>query len=111
MAAGPLIVPLLFAALGIHLLVHALRPRARRTWSWGRGGGSVGLSRVSYAIVGMTLLLAGAVLFTGPHPPLLLAALLLASVLGVIVSGIVDTRRARRAHPLPDYGTSGGKHQ
>ncbi len=79
------------------LLDKALRRDARRTWSWGRGGGTVPLSRAAYGVWGITVLCTAWVLAQAPHPGPLAALALAGCLIAIAVVGISDHRAQRRA--------------
>lgn len=86
----------LFALLGLYFLQKALRPKARQSWGWGRGGGKVPLSRASCGVCGLAFLNIAALIARAPRPPLWLAALFMVLFLAILVMGFLDTRAYRR---------------
>lgn len=85
---------LLFGALAGNFLYKATVRSASRTWSWGRGGGTVPLSRFSYAVWGLTFVYIMAL--TGvrwqTQPPIAFGGLLCCFI-AVIVAGMIDSYR------------------
>lgn len=71
-----------------------------RRWGWGRTGEGAPLSRPSYAIVGVILLLVGYSCSAPAGPaPSLWVALMFACFIGMLVAGFVDTYLDRRRKP------------
>jgi len=95
----------LFVLLAVFFLQKAVRTRARRTWSWGRVGGQVPLSRAGYAIWGFTFAVVALLLALAPKPPLALGALLVLCVPAIMAVGCSDTRAYRRANEQEQSST------
>jgi len=91
------VVPMcLFASLGIYFLLKAVRRNSRRTWGWGRGGGEVPLSRLSYGIWGVIFLDIAVMLAHDGPPPGATIVILLAGFVAMIAAGTRDTIVYRR---------------
>ena len=93
---------LIFIGLSIFFLFKGLVPSASRTWSWGKVGGKVPLSRTSYCVCGLAFLNIAALISSGPKPPLLLAGLFMGFFLAVIAMGLLDTWVYRRKQKLKE---------
>jgi hypothetical protein len=96
---------LLFALLALYFLQKALRPKARRNWGWGRGGGSVPVSRSAYVLFAVTfLVIAGLLAWAPGPPPACLVALLMFCFLAIIGVGFRDTWSYRRGRDPSNSG-------
>ena len=84
---------LLFAFLGCFFLQKAIRPGAKQTWSWGRGGGAVPLSRWGYASWAAAFLSIAVIIVRAPNPPLALVVGFFVSFFAMLAAGFFDTRR------------------
>jgi Flp pilus assembly protein TadB len=89
---------LLFAVLGCFFLQKAIRRGAKQSWSWGRGGGAVPVSRWGYASWAITCFAIAVVITHPTAPPAASVLLLLAGFVASLVLGFVDTRRYHRTH-------------
>ena len=86
----------LFALLGLYFLLQAIRRNTRRTCGWGRGGGEVPLSRVSYGIFSVIFFdIALMLAYDGP-PPRTITIVLLVGFVAMIAAGTRDTIIYRR---------------
>jgi len=83
----------LFALLGCFFLQKAVRRGAKQSWSWGRGGGPVPVSRWGYACWAASFFTIAYIVSHGPsvHPAAVVTFLVcFFATLGV---GFLDTRR------------------
>lgn len=93
---------LLFALLGCFFLQKAIRPGAKQSWSWGRGGGPVPVSRWGYASWAVTFFSVAAIVARAPEPPMAFVVVFFVCFLAVLCAGFVDTHRydeSRRDEP------------
>jgi len=91
-------IPILaFILLGLIFCDKALRPGARRTWAWGRTGDGAQLSRLSYAMWGLTFFAIAFAAVGAPKPGLAAVAVIAFLFVSVIACGFADTRAARRS--------------
>lgn len=103
--SGSTWIPVLpFALLGVFFLQKALRAGARQSWSWGRGGGAVPVSRWGYACWAATFFAIAAIGAHAPRPPMTIVAALIVCFLATLGAGFVDTRRYRKAREDRDPG-------
>jgi Flp pilus assembly protein TadB len=87
---------LLFVLLGFFFLQKAVRPGARQSWSWGRGGGPVPVSRWGYAAWAATFFAIALVMAHGPRPSIAAVALFIVCFLATLGVGFIDTHRYRK---------------
>ena len=87
---------MLFTSACFLFLLKAIRKTARRNFWWGRSASKVPVSRLGYAIWGVSFLVIAAALFKGDNVPLTLLIVLVGSVLGIIMVGFWDTYVYRR---------------
>jgi hypothetical protein len=87
---------LLFVYLGCFFLQKAIRRGAKQSWSWGRGGGPVAVSRWGYASWAASFFAIAFIITQAPKPPPASVALLMACFLttlgGVALTRIATTR-------------------
>jgi hypothetical protein len=88
--------PGFFTVLALYFLQKAIRPKAQRTWGYGRVGGEVPVSRTGCAVWAVTFLDIAAILAYSPPPPPVFVILLVFCFLAIIAVGIRDTRVFRR---------------
>lgn len=94
----------LFTLLGCFFLQKAIRRGAKQSWSWGRGGGPVAVSRWGYAAWAASFFAIAFIIAHAPRPPLVSVALLMACFLATLGVGCLDTHRynkAKRASESP----------
>ena len=84
---------ILFASLGGFFLQKAARPGAKQSWSWGRGGGPVPVSRWGYASWAATFFSIAFVVTRAPTPPMAAVAVFFLCFLAMLAVGFVDTHR------------------
>jgi len=87
----------LFVALGLFFLQKAIRSGARQSWSWGRGGGPVPVSRWGYACWAACFFAIAAILGYGPRPPMAAVVVFLLCFVATLGVGFVDTYRYEKA--------------
>jgi len=87
----------IFALLALYFLDKAVRPKARRTWGWGRTMKAAPVSRPGYAVLAITFLNVAALLARSPKPPLALVVLFFFCFLALGIAGFLDTRAFRRS--------------
>jgi phosphatidylglycerophosphate synthase len=87
----------LFALLGFFFLQKAIRPGAQQSWSWGRGGGSVPVSRWGYACWAATFFAIASILSHALRPPMAGVVVFLICFLITMGVGFVDTYRYNKA--------------
>jgi uncharacterized protein YneF (UPF0154 family) len=92
----------LLALLGFFLLQKAIRPGAKQSWSWGRSGGSVPLSRGSYACCAATLFSIAMIVHRAPEPPMVTIVTFMLCFLAVLGAGFFDTRRYNETQRLQE---------
>ena len=92
----------LFALLGCFFLQKALRPGAKQSWSWGRGGGPVPVSRWGYASWAVAFFSVAVIVTHAPRPPMASVVVLMASFLAMLGVGFVDTHRYNKTRRTPD---------
>jgi hypothetical protein len=91
-----------FALLGLFFLQKAIRPGARQSWSWGRGGGPVPVSRLGYACWAATFFAIGVIVAHAPKPPLAAVVAFTIFCLATLGVGFVDTYRYKRSQPVEE---------
>jgi hypothetical protein len=87
----------LFGLLAAFFLQKAVRPGAKQSWSWGRGGGPVAVSRWGYACWAATFCSIAFLFAHGSSPPMAAVAVLAACFLATLGAGCVDTYRYKKA--------------
>lgn len=92
----------LFALAGVFFLQKAIRPDARQSWSWGRSGGSVPLSRGSYACCAATFFSIAMIVHRAPEPPMTTIIAFALCFLALLGAGYFDTRRYRETQRLEE---------
>ena len=90
----------LLVLVGVFFLQKAIRPKAKQSWSWGRSGGSVPLSRGSYACCAATFFSIAMVVDRAPEPPLSTIIAFMFCFLALLGAGFFDTRRYNRTQRL-----------
>jgi hypothetical protein len=88
---------LLFVYLGCFFLQKAIRRGAKQSWSWGRGGGPVAVSRWGYASWAASFFAIAFIITQAPKPPPASVALLMACFLTTLGVGCLDTHRHNKA--------------
>jgi hypothetical protein len=95
----------LFVLLGCFFLQKAIRRGAKHSWSWGRGGGIVPVSRWGYASWAACFFAIAFIVGRAPKPPIASVAVLMLCFLTTLVIGFVDTHhhhKARRSSEPPE---------
>ncbi|MBW2543674.1 MAG: hypothetical protein JRF15_16455 [Deltaproteobacteria bacterium] len=87
----------LLALVGAFFLQKAIRPGAKQSWSWGRSGGCVPLSRGSYACCAATFFSIALIVIRAPEPPMIAIIAFALCFLALLGAGYFDTRRYREA--------------
>jgi len=88
---------LLFAALGCFFLQKAVRRGAKQSWTWGRSGGEVPISRWGYAAWAMAFFSIAVIVAHPRQPPIESIVVFLASFVAIMAAGVRDTCRYNRA--------------
>lgn len=92
----------LFALLGCFFLQKSIRPGAKQSWSWGRGGGPVPVSRWGYASWAASFFAISVIVMHAPEPPMAAAAVFMACFLAMLAVGFIDTQRHEKARRHSD---------
>jgi len=92
----------LFVLLGCFFLQKAVRPAAKQSWSWGRGGGPVPVSRWGYASWAASCFAVALIIAQAPEPPMASVLAFLACFLALLGMGFIDSRRYHKTRRVPD---------
>lgn len=98
----------LFGLLGLFFLQKAIRPGAKQSWSWGRGGGPVPVSRWGYGSWAATFFVVAFIVTHGPRLPVASVFLFFVCFLVTLVVGFVDTHRYNKARRLSEPSRNQG---
>jgi len=98
-----------FVALACFFFQKAVRRNARQSWSWGRGGGGVPVSRWGYACWAATFLSIAFIVHASTRPPVEAVAAFFVCFACTLAAGFFDTRRHERTRRAQERarGSSG----